>query len=342
MRGSTRLAAVVVLLVWSLGQAVPVLAAPGGPAGTAPAPVPAPQVTTVTNNTTVVQEKWQDPPQSWIATAINAGLAAVLRVLVTQLHDVVQAALGSTSNFVTRTPPGSSYGQGAIVDLWGTLRAVANASLVVILAWGGLGVLVREGIGASYHEAMVLFPRVAVAAVLVNTSLLLARRAIDLSNALCALVMPAAGIPGWGAGAGGPDVQLLSLLALLAYLLVVLLLVIQLLLRLALVDVCIVLAPLALACWALPQTQGWTRTWSKVFLAAVVSQFVQVTALRIGSAFITGAADGASPVLQLFLGIGAVWLAYKVPALLDVQLGSGAAVMRVVVQRVTARPGPKT
>ena len=57
----------------------------------------------------------------------------------------------------------------------------------------------------------------------------------------------------------------------------------QMLMRLALVDVLIVVSPLALLCWVLPQTQGWARTWSSAFSGAVFTQFVQLLTLKVRS-----------------------------------------------------------
>ena len=66
------------------------------------------------------------------------------------------------------------------------------------------------------------------------------------------------------------------------------------LMRLALIDVLLVAAPLGLLCWVLPQTQGWARLWSSTFFTAVFTQFVQVLALKLGGVAADRAgADGA-------------------------------------------------
>ncbi|MBV9595450.1 MAG: hypothetical protein JOZ87_01215, partial [Chloroflexi bacterium] len=67
----------------------------------------------------------------------------------------------------------------------------------------------------------------------------------------------------------------------LVYVIVGLLLLIQMLLRLAWIDVLLVVSPLAAACWVLPQTQGWAQTWNEQFTGAVFTQLLQVVALKL-------------------------------------------------------------
>jgi len=60
------------------------------------------------------------------------------------------------------------------------------------------------------------------------------------------------------------------------------LLLIQQLMRLALVDVLLILAPLAAVLWILPESQAWGRLWGRLFVATVFVQAVQVLTLRLG------------------------------------------------------------
>ena len=67
---------------------------------------------------------------------------------------------------------------------------------------------------------------------------------------------------------------------------VALLLVFQMLMRLALLDVLIVLSPVMVLLWVLPQTQGWTRWWAHLFGITVFQQAVQMVVLRLGAALL--------------------------------------------------------
>ncbi len=98
------------------------------------------------------------------------------------------------------------------------------------------------------------------------------------------------------------------------------------LMRLALIDVLIVVAPLALLCWTLPQTQGWARRWSAAFSGAVFTQFLQIVALKLGAELFTdltpaGGVDAA--LLPSLLGIAVLILTIRLPALLGRRGGGG-------------------
>ncbi len=248
------------------------------------------------------------------------------------LRTPLDAWLASPLNFVGRTPPAGSYDNRVVTGLWNVVLRAANALLVVVLAASGLNVLLKDRIGAPYHEAAEIIPRVFVGAALANTSLWAVQLAIDLNNALCGLI-GGASLPGWQ-DAGGRAQTLASTVAGLLYLVTALFLILQMLMRLALIDVLIVVAPLALLCWTLPQTQGWARRWSAAFTGAVFTQFVQIVALKLGAELFTDlapSASGGEALLPSLLGIAVLALTIRLPALLGTRGGGGGGgVLRYV------------
>ena len=97
---------------------------------------------------------------------------------------------------------------------------------------------------------------------------------------------------------------------------------------LALVDALLVIAPLALLCWALPQTYGWARLWFSTFFGAVFVQSIQAVVLRLGAELI-GRLPSMLPALAndpigqsqvwlmtLMLGIAVLQLTRRVPRLI--------------------------
>jgi hypothetical protein len=272
-------------------------------------------------------------PKEWAAEVFNQVLVNLLRGIAEALHRVVGGVLASPLNFITQTPPSASYGSGTVQGLWGTVRAIANAGLGVVALWAGFNLIARGQIGSPYHEAMEIFPRLALGALLVNTSLAWGQLAIDANNALCNAIGQA-GLPAWDRA--GTETQLLiDVIALLIYLVTGLLLLLQMLMRMALVDLLLVAAPLGLLCWILPQTQGWARLWSSTFFGTVFTQFAQVLALKLGGTLIAdlgpGSGDGA--LLTFFLGVAVMALTLKIPGLMRGQLGDGLGFVRYYAYR---------
>jgi hypothetical protein len=117
------------------------------------------------------------------------------------------------------------------------------------------------------------------------------------------------------------------LLVVLILVVMSILLTVQQLMRLALVDVLLILAPVAALLWILPQSQGWGRLWGRVFVGTVFAQAVQVLTLRLGFNLATGLPPlSAAGLLQPLLGIAVLALVLKVPSL----MGGGAAGGNVV------------
>jgi hypothetical protein len=276
-------------------------------------------------------------PEQWAAEVFERALTDLLRGLADTLHRIIDAVLGSSLNFITRTPPDGSYASPTVVALWNVVRVIADAALVLVALWGGVNLILREHVGAPYHEAMELLPRLLLGALLANTSLAWGRLTIDINNALCEAIGQA-GLPAWERADGATQL-LVEVLAVLIYLVAGLLLLLQQLMRLALVDALLVVSPLALVCWVLPQTQGWARTWSSVFFGAVFTQFVQVVVLKLGGSLLTEltpmAADAA--MLAVFLGVAVLALTLKVPALVRQQAGDGLGFLRYLAYRQGAR-----
>jgi hypothetical protein len=256
-------------------------------------------------------------------------LIALAQEIVAGLRSLVDGAVGGSFNILTQTPPALSYANPAVEGLAGTMRGAANAGLALVVMWGGVNVILRQHLGSPYHAAMQLMPRAALGALLVNTSGWWTRLAIDANNALCGAA-GGTGLPGFERADPAKQV-FLELVVAAVYLVTCLLLFLQQLMRLALVDVCLVAAPLGLLCWVLPQTQAWARLWSSTFLGCVFAQFAQALALHLGASVMAGAAPMGvdAAVMSLLLGTAAVVLTLKIPGLILFGLRSGLGDTRV-------------
>ena len=280
-------------------------------------------------------------PRIWPIGPINAGPIKELVVSLAKgaLDDVnaalrvpLQDFLNDPLNVISQTPPEGSYDNRVVTDLWNVVRRAALALLGVIVTIGGLNVLLKDRIGAPYHEAAEFLARVPLGAALASASLWLVQLPIDLNNALCGLVGGTAMTAWLDAPAGVQTFA--SLIAGLLYLIFALCLLLQMVLRLALIDVLIVVAPLALVCWVLPQTQGWARQWTSTFTAAVFVQFVQVVTLKLGTALfvdLTPQSSVAGALLPSILGIATLVLTLRIPDIMRSAGGGGFGIARLIV-----------
>jgi hypothetical protein len=172
------------------------------------------------------------------------------------LGDFLVGILNSV-NFITRTPEDLTFRNAQVQQFANVTRVLANSLLVVVAMVGGFNVMFRPYFGSTYHTAMELVPRFVLGGILVNTANWWGAFAIQVNNALCGMF----GSEGTSAiertlrdaiGPAllvGPVAAFPMIIAVAIYLLMFLLLVVQQVMRLALINVLLVLAPLAALCW---------------------------------------------------------------------------------------------
>jgi len=259
-------------------------------------------------------------PARWLTTMFNGALANLGRKTTADTVDFMNWLQGG-ANVITQTPPGLSYGNSAVQDLTETMRKAADGGLGVIGAWGGINVMLNRHIRTPYHGVLELLPRLLLSGVMVNTSLDWGRLVIDLNNAICQ-VIGSTSVPAWASVGQVPQdgTELMNLIAMAVYLVMGLLLLGQMLMRLALVDALLAIAPLALLCWALPQTYSWARLWFSTFFGAVFVQSIQVLVLRLGTDLIDRLPSMLPSVAADPLGHTRVWLATLLLGIVVLQL----------------------
>ncbi|HEX8967817.1 MAG TPA: conjugal transfer protein TrbL family protein [Chloroflexota bacterium] len=278
-------------------------------------------------------------PAAWLTAMLSSTLLSLGQKTTGDVVGFMDWLLGS-GNIISQTPGALSYANQSVGNLWGSTRLVANAGLAVVSVMSGVNMMVHPHIRAPYHGALELVPRVLLSGIMINTSLDWGRFVVEMNNALSRTI-GGGSMPGWATVQHQPPDAtgvLLNLVAMAVYLVMGLLLLAQMLMRLALVDALLVVAPLALLCWVLPQTYGWARLWFSTFFGTVFVQSIQVLVLRLGSDLIQYLPTllqsiGSDPLdagrvwlMTLLLGVACLQLARKVPRLMPgVPSGIGSA-----------------
>ncbi len=253
---------------------------------------------------------------AWAAGAMLSGLQPVT--------DFFQ---NSSTNILTQTPPDDSYNNSLIETINQDLVHVVDVALACLLLIGGYNVILGHHLRIERSSITELLPRAILVTCAVHFNLLFLGLFIDLNNALCNTVIAAASaqtltniIAGFLSINPLAGLMLVLLIIVVAILLVLLLA--QMITRIALVALLIAVAPLALACLALPQTMRWGRLWFTTFSSAVLVQFLQVTALALGGMLI--ASIGNIPIwhaghelAEVFLAIGMMIIILKIPGMLQ-------------------------
>ena len=238
------------------------------------------------------------------------------------------------SDILTGTPPELTYANPLVREAWTVVWAVTSGALVVIVGWMGLSLIMSEHVGGRSAGWRETFPRLVLGLVAAATSLWWCSLVIDVAAGVSGFVAESLGVnPGnllraplktllIAVESGSVGMAQLMALLYLIYGFFVLYVLVQMIVRLALIDLLLALAPIALGLWILPHTAGWGRQWLRMFMTTVFQQAVQLIALALGFGFLNEFAEiGAFEPVQdliwkLLISLAFVYLATRVPSML--------------------------
>ena len=238
------------------------------------------------------------------------------------------------SDILTGTPADLTYAHELVRQAWMVVWAITTGALVVILGWMGLSFIVSEHLGTRQTGWREMVPRLVLGLVAAASSLWWCALVLDVADAVSGFIAVSLNVtPGdllrapldtflRAVQAGSVGMAQLLALLYLVYGFFVLYVIVQMVLRLALIDILLALAPIALGLWILPHTAGWGRHWLRLFMTTVFQQAVQLIALALGIGFLNEFASVAAfePVQdliwKLLMSLAFVYMATRVPSMM--------------------------
>ncbi len=237
-------------------------------------------------------------------------------------------------DILTGTPPGLTYEHAVVREAWLVVWGITSGALIVILGWMGLSLIMQHHLGHASAGWREMVPRLVLGLVAAATSYWWCALVIDVAHAVSKYIAAALNVnPGdllrapletflRTVNAGSVGMALLVALLFVVFGFFILYVLVQMVLRLALIDILLALAPIALGLWILPHTSGWGRHWLRLFLTTVFQQAIQLIALAMGFGFLRqfAAIEAFEPaqdlVWKLLLSIAFVYMATRVPSML--------------------------
>jgi len=269
-----------------------------------------------------------------IVQGIRDPLGTILQLLTGVLSHFIATARADLDSelsrylFSTVDPPASGVrsltANPAVAHLNGTLAIAADVLVGLVILYASLRSIFDRSAEARY-DLLTVIPRVMAAIVMVHGSIYFIQMALDLNNAVGHLAesiggpLTTATLP-WAASMSAGTVSLIQgsqdlfhALFALGVVIAVVILVISYVIRIAMLDVLIVLAPLAALCSVLPETRHYAHLWLRLFLVAVFMQAVQLIILRVATAVGFGAGSG---IAESLFALAILWILLKVPGTL--------------------------
>ena len=172
------------------------------------------------------------------------------------------------TDILTGTPPELTYLHPLVREAWTVVWAVASGVLVLILGWMGLSLIMQHHLGQTQTGWREMVPRLFLGLVAAATSLWWCALIIDVADAVSGFIAASLGVTAGhllrstlrtlltAVEAGSVGMAIFMALLYLVYGFFVLYVIVQMILRLALIDILLALAPIALGLWILPHTAG--------------------------------------------------------------------------------------
>ncbi|HYN96673.1 MAG TPA: hypothetical protein VES42_22765, partial [Pilimelia sp.] len=241
-----------------------------------------------------------------VASALNPVLGALGRTLLSTPN--------LTANEQVRT-------------IWTVSLVTANGIFGLFLLAGAFTIASHHSLQSSYGFKQVA-PRLAAGAVLANVSLLVCGKFIALANAVCASIAGQGVDPHTAAEAiiqalagAVRGSNFLMILLVLGVLVMAIVALITFILRIVFLVIVIGVAPLALMCHALPQTESLAYTWWRAVAACFGIQIGQAVILLASvRVFLTpkgmtvlGAPAGPDALMGVLVCLTMLWLLVKLP-----------------------------
>lgn len=257
------------------------------------------------------------------------------------------------------TPAELTYRRLIVARGWTVAFNLMIVFMSIVLAWIGLTTIVNQHIGRqSVYSWRETIPRFILSMVAGATSWWWCRLLIDLSDALSRYVgaaldvqagdiiaigwtalnftatagvagaaarggaAVATGAAGGGFTAAGVGAAWGFVALMIVYYAFALLVLMQFIIRIVLINILMMFAPLAMTLWALPQTSGWGRRWLQMWLVTLAQHALQLFGLALALYYIRNTvpdSGGGNPddfIWGLILSIAALYITYKIPSML--------------------------
>jgi hypothetical protein len=249
-------------------------------------------------------------------TPVSSGLVAILvDAIVGILKNIIDTAAQPFINALTYFTHGTPLmaTNGSVLALWGVMVAMADALFVLVVALLGFHIMSASALGMDEIEFKHLLPQLAVVFLLMNTSIFAIDSIISLSNVMISALysaFPATTV--WSvldsivtqsAGLG-----LVALFILIVFVILSVVLLVYYVMRLVVLYLGAILAPLVILLWLLPSFKDFVSAAAKTYLTTIFVLFVHVTILLLAASIFAGMLNGGpitglNPLMGAIVGI---------------------------------------
>ncbi|TXG77769.1 hypothetical protein E6P97_00980 [Patescibacteria group bacterium] len=273
--------------------------------------------------TTILSGAYGDPSGTTNATLpslqaiepddVGSGLVEVLIKAITGfLNNIIQAVGApflSALDYFTKETPLMAKNSG-VFNLWLAVVGITDVLFILVVALLGFHVMSSATLGFDELDLKQLLPRLALAFLLINTSIFFIDAVVELSNVLITAINKVSGASSvWETltavvkESGGQGAA--ALLVMVAFLIFSVILLIYYVGRLVVLFLGAVLSPLVVVLWLLPSFRDFAVSAIKTYITTIFVLFVHVVTLILAATLFTGmsAIDGGNTAPNVLMSM---------------------------------------
>lgn len=294
----------------------------------------------------------------------SGGLGQVLTdAIIGLLQNIIQSStkpiMDGIINFLTTTP--SVTDNSVVFNFWLTILGITDSLFAIIIAVLGFHFMSASTLGFEEIELKHLLPRIGLAFLGANTSIFLINWIISVCNTLVQAILHATGgiNSAWVLTAFDPlavtsgTTSLITLIFMLLFVILAVVLLLFYIIRLIIISLGAVLAPLIFLLWVIPRFSDFAEISIRTYIVSIFTVFIHVVIIQLASAFLTipGQA-GTNSFISILVGIAMLFTLLKTPqammqfAFYTSVSGSmrkiGGQVMNVINTQTTQRSAAST
>jgi hypothetical protein len=249
-------------------------------------------------------------------TPVSSGLVGIIMdAIVGILRNIIETAAQPFINALTYFTHGTPLmtSNSSVFALWGVMVAMADALFVLVVALLGFHVMSASALGIEEIEVKHLLPQLAVVFLLMNTSIFAIDGIISLSNAMIhALYSAFPATTVWNVldsiTTQSASLGLVALFILIVFVILAVVLLVYYVMRLVVLYLGAILAPLVIMLWLIPSFKDFVTTAAKTYMATVFVLFVHVVILLLAASIFAGMLSGGpvtglNPLMGSIVGI---------------------------------------
>jgi type IV secretion system pilin len=272
----------------------------------------------------------QQLPEMTAIEPESGGITEVLLTAITGLLKNVIQTIGkpfidALGYFTEATPLMAD--NSSVFNLWLVIIGITNVLFVLIVTLLGFHVMSASAFGFDEIEFKHLLPQLGLVFLLINSSIFIIDAIIGLSNGMIKALH--AGFPDttvWNSLLSIVDESggfgLGALLIMIVFIILAVMLVVYYVLRIVILYIGAVLAPILLLLWLLPAFKDFAVTAMRVYLTTIFVLFVHVVILMLASSIFVGmdvaSPDGVlNPIMAMIVGVATMLALLKTQAVMS-------------------------